>query len=44
MAEHKIGSMDIEEHKATWGRFIGFWKYFFIGCILLMIFLAYVGT
>ena len=44
MAEHKHGSMDAAQNEKAWVYFVNFWKFFFIAFIILMIFLAIVGT
>lgn len=43
MAEHKDNGMDIAQNQAAWGYFLGFWKYFFIMCFVIVLLLMVVG-
>lgn len=42
--EHKFGTMNIDQNRATWGYFIRFWKSLFIFLAVVLLFLAFVGT
>lgn len=44
MADEKPAKLANEQSENAWGNFVSFWKYFFILCIVIVIFLAIVGT